>query len=368
MSIYALTGLTGEGKSYSAVELFILPAISQNRPVITNIPMLPKFFEDYPDAPFYSINLDAAKENSSIFDAIPNGALVLFDELWRIWPQGLKVSDIPEWQLSFVKEHRHRIADNGQEMDIVLVTQDLSDIASAIRGMAQTTIICRKAIELGKPNYFRRDYYRGSVKGQKGSKDAFIRSDLGCSYKQEIYQYYKSHTKGDNKSSLVNNDILVKASIFSGFYFKALAFSLVFIILVIIYSVYNTSKGLDKAVNKRPDTTVPLVESSLKINQNPPLKQTAVSVQPVELPKPVESKRWRLSGYFAVQTSVKYYTITDGNVSRRLSPQNCHLDNFDGGVCVLDGEVIASYTGGNQVAMLDEIPANGLKAIPALSN
>lgn len=341
MSIQALVGLPGHGKSYSAIELFILTAAAAGRPICTNIPLTEKFREDYPVIDLLSIDLDAAKTDSSILHGIPGGSLVLLDELWRIWPAGLKPNDIPVQQMAFIKEHRHKLSADGREMDIVLVTQDLADIASSIRQMTETTIICNKLTDLGQKNRFRRDYYRGAVKGFKGSKALFIKSDHGCKYQESVYQYYKSHTQSTAADgTTVDNSGVVNATIFNSFGFK---FGLAALFLLIIASVWgfrSTANSLaDQTKSKAPAEAVPAMQKLAAVSSASP-------APPPALKPPQESSRWRLVGRFVVGLSIKFYLISDGNSSRRISPTDCKPGLTD--VCMVDGDIVASYTGRNR--------------------
>lgn len=361
MSINSLVGGTGQGKSYSALELFILPAAKEGRPIVTNIPLTDKFREDFPGAEVYDIDMEAAKNDRRVFDEIPGGSLVLLDELWRIWPAGLKTNDIPEWQLSFIKEHRHRISLDGREMDIVFVTQNLADIASSIRTMTDVTIICLKRLEVGAKNRFRRDYYRGAVTGFTGTKGAFIKSDHSCKYKSDVYQYYRSHTKGNSLSGAINNEGVVDASIFGGLGFKLGLSALLLLVLVFVFAVRSTVRGVDRAVAKSAPAPSPLPVSS----PPPPLPvvapvATPVAAPPVAVKKPPNSQLFRLCGVMRNDGRVIRVLVCAASYSLPIDPASC---SFDSGVdeCFVEGERVSRFTGVRSVS-LDRLPVSGLSS------
>lgn len=101
---------------------------------MTNVPMKRDVVvRDIPDAEnllreFPMAAVVAAPD--SIWEHCPNGALVVLDEVWRFWPAGKKVDKIPEAWKSFLAEHGHRVDAAGNAMQVVLITQDLAQIAA----------------------------------------------------------------------------------------------------------------------------------------------------------------------------------------------------------------------------------------------
>lgn len=87
MAIDAYVGLPGSGKTYSVVKFAILPSLKQGRLVITNIPLTDLAHQDYPD------QIRQLPHNwyqdEKLFETVPNGAVVVLDELWRRWPKGM---------------------------------------------------------------------------------------------------------------------------------------------------------------------------------------------------------------------------------------------------------------------------------------
>lgn len=350
MSIPGLTGLPGHGKSYTAFQMFIYPALVQGRDdpakkrvIVTNIPLTDKVNKEFPDADIRFIDLDmmAKRENAHLWLEQPASALYVLDELWRIWPSGVKTANIPKEQLAFIKEHRHNIDSSGIEPDIVLVTQDLADIASAIRTMIETTIVCTKLTAVGAKGNFRRDYYTGSIKGFVGPKTAFIRSDQ-CRYDPVIFSYYKSHTKAQGAVQSIDNKGVVGATIFNGWGFKFGVGGFLFFLSLTIFLFFRAKSGFDKYGEKREVTpvTVPVAVTSVNVGSG-----ASSSVSPaVVVSDPIESSRWRLVGHVHSSFSSGYVLVSDGQVTRRhLYAGNCKKGLEL--VCEIRGEIITRFSG-----------------------
>lgn len=343
--IYGLVGLPGHGKSYTAVARFILAAIKENRPVFTNIPLKEEIYKEYPEARLFSVDIDALAKADNCFDVLAPGAVIILDELWRIWPSGLKADAIPKNQMSFIKEHRHHIDELGREPDIVLVTQDLADIAASIRNMIEITLICCKMVDLGANDKFRVDYYRGFVKGLKGLKEAFIKSDY-YKYDEKIFRFYKSHTKTDNAIESVDKSRLVSATIFSGLGFKFAVGFLIVCIVTLIWGFARTKKGIDamqnrsKAVNPNESVlqALPAIPPGNKV-VSPPAPPAAVPAEKTL------SERWRIAGFFHIGGQRKMVLISDGSHSFRIDrDKHCKFDGAEY-ECIIRGELVTRYSG-----------------------
>lgn len=344
MAITGLVGLPGHGKSYSALDLFIIKAVETKRKIVTNIPLnIDAIREQYPDYDYENNILDVdlahAKEQKTAEyweseDQWPLSALYILDELWRIWPAGLKASAVPASQLAFIKEHRHRVDDSGQEPDIVFVTQNLGDIAACVRDMVETTIICTKLTAVGAKNRFRRDYYQGAIKGFIGPKLNLIRSDQS-KYKPEIYRFYQSHTKSTGGHAQIDNLGVVDATIFNGFGFK---FGVGFLILLIggaAWGLTSTVSDIKKMTTKKE----PIQPKKIQ-----PVQQIKTVVAPSEPPR---SQHYRLVG--TIKTPTKYIAMlqsSDGRTVRIDAFRKCK--GIDEIVCEFQGQTVDAYTGHRQ--------------------
>lgn len=336
MSIQALVGLPGHGKSYSSIECFILQALEEKRTIVTNVPLSQTAYDRYPDADVRPIDLTelSKKENNHQWLEQPKSALFVLDELWRIWPSGLKATGIPKEQLSFIKEHRHNIDESGREPDIVLVTQDLNDIAAAIRSMVETTIICTKLTAIGAKGHFRRDYYQGNIKGFIGPKNVFIRSDQ-CKYKPEIFELYKSHTLSTGNAQTIDNKGVVNATIFNGLGFKLGLGFLGFLIFGVFWGYNKTSADVAKMTAKK--------QPEQPASSNQAITPYTVQATIQKPPKTQYSDSWRLVGVFTIGSGRMIALIDNGSDSVRIDYSKC-LNDIEL-VCEYEGEKITRFSG-----------------------
>ena len=195
MSIVGYSGLPGSGKSYGVVENVVIPALEAGRHIITNIPLkLGRLSDDYPQGKVTMFDNKEAEDDPTFFDLErhPAGVIWIIDEAWRFWKSGMKATNIPQCQKEFFTEHRHNVGPDGRTNEIVLVTQDLAQLCAFVRGLVEETYRAVKLTAIGQKNKCRVDVYMGAATGQKPGKPM---RQLYGSYKPEIYQYYKSHTR-----------------------------------------------------------------------------------------------------------------------------------------------------------------------------
>ncbi len=191
MAIDAYVGKPGHGKSYGVVEHVIIPSLKQGRHVVTNIPL----------------NLDALLmdfggtaeqlpgdwfEREDLADLVPPGAALVLDDLWRRWPKGQKANIAPLKDKALLAEHRHRVDAKGRSMRVVMVTQDLDQLAAWACTLIETTY---RMVKLSKRVY-RVDVYRGAAKGERPPKTMRTRQTAGR-FKPAIYPYYQSATHSE---------------------------------------------------------------------------------------------------------------------------------------------------------------------------
>lgn len=195
MSIVGYSGLPGSGKSYGVVENVVIPALASGRHIITNIPLkLGRLSDDYPKGKVTIFDNREAEDDPGFFDLErhPAGVVWIIDEAWRFWKSGMKSTNIPQCQKEFFTEHRHNVGPDGRTNEIVLVTQDLAQLCAFVRGLVEETYRAVKLTAIGQKNKYRVDVYMGAATGQKPGQPM---RQLYGSYKPEIYQYYKSHTR-----------------------------------------------------------------------------------------------------------------------------------------------------------------------------
>jgi zona occludens toxin len=201
MAIIAYVGLPGSGKTYDVVANQVLPALDQGRRVVTNIPLNKDAIRArHPRGEIVDMPVDLiAQQPELIEDYWTPGSVVIFDEVWRLWPAGLKADRIPQQFKSILAEHRHRVDSQGRAMQIVFVTQDLSQIAAFARQLVEQTFHHTKLSHVGKRNSYRIDVFHGAVTGAVPPVQNRLREIYG-SYKPQVWRMYKSHTMSEARS------------------------------------------------------------------------------------------------------------------------------------------------------------------------
>lgn len=224
MSISAYVGLPGHGKSYGVVENVIIPSLKNKRAVFTNVPLNhEKCLQDFGMCATPFETSDIVKNPNWWSDVFEAGAILVFDEAWRLWPSGLKASGVRETDKTFLNEHRHFVGDNGFSTEIYYVTQDLSQVALFARVLVETTFRMVKRSNIGLDKNFRVDVYAGPASGPRPPKVQLERQIHGGRFKKEIYAYYKSHTKsqtggaGNEQRTDKRYNVLMRSSIWLGF-------------------------------------------------------------------------------------------------------------------------------------------------------
>jgi zona occludens toxin (predicted ATPase) len=200
VSILAYVGFPGCGKSYSVVEQQLLPALRAARMVVTNLPLnMDRIKRDFPQADVREFpTASVVGQPELILDAVPPGALLILDEVMKLFPAGTKANQVPEPYRLMFAEHRHRVDAAGQSTQIVLIAQDLNQIGTFCRQLVEQTFRMTKLSTLGIPSSkrFRVDMYPGPQCGPNPPAAQRIRQVFGR-YKKEVYQYYISHTQSE---------------------------------------------------------------------------------------------------------------------------------------------------------------------------
>lgn len=298
MAIDAYTGRPRSGKSYSVVKNVILPSLREGRHVYTNIPCTELLHSEF-EGQIHQLDKDWYTD-PALFDKIPAGAVCILDELWRRWPSGMKSNMVPFKDKEFLAEHGHNVDEFGNTTRVVLVSQDLSQIAAFARDLVDKTYRTTKLDAVGQEGRFRVDVYEGAVTGQKPPKSQQIRQ-LFDKYEPEIYRYYKSSTKsvtgevGNESRADKRSNLLRSPWLIAQFVVPVVA---VPFLLWYVFGLFFGGMGLiEDAEEVQPVAQAPLV------NPLPPeLHPRSVQVQPVNPepllpPAPSESPIWRVAGY-----------------------------------------------------------------------
>lgn len=249
MSILAYTGMPGSGKSYDTVANQILPALQAGRKVVTNIPLVKEEFDklgctgELVDLPIERV----AQSPETIQDFCTAGSVVIIDEVWRLFPAGLKANKVPEPYKQLLAEHRHMVDADGNSMQIVLVTQDLAQISAFARQLVEQTFVHTKLTHMGMAKRYRVDIYHGAVTGLKPNIQNRLREIYGT-YDKKYFKLYQSHTMSEKKEDAATNESMVDAR---GNVLKkpVLIIGAVFIVFAVIYGFY----GVTSFFNPEPE-------------------------------------------------------------------------------------------------------------------
>lgn len=332
MSIIAYTGLPGSGKSYGVVENVIIPALKSGRHVVHNMPLNESDLLGFCGAG----QLTKLPDNTGpkeLVDLVPAGAYLIADEFWRFWPSGLRDNAIPENQKEFFAMHRHKVDADGNSMEVVIVCQDLSQIAAFIRSLVEQTFRSSRLTSIGSRNRYRIDIYEGAVTGQKPPVTKRVREIFG-KYKPEVYKFYRSHTlsEGDKAGSESKAD--TRANLLKGGRMKV-TFVVLALIPVLIYFAVHSLFAFKNQVSHNAE------EKSARQQ----VQSTTMQSVSTALPQPVESITWRLVGRIVLDNVIYFLADSDGG-SRRIPIKDC--DRNEDGLnwrCHLHGEIITEWSG-----------------------
>lgn len=205
MSIYAYVGMPGSGKSYDVVANQIMPALKAGRRVVTNIPLnMETLRQIVPDAVVDELPIEKIQGDPPVlWEYAHKGCILIIDECWRLWPAGLKADKVPEPFKKLLAEHRHMVDADGNAMQIVLVTQDLSQIAMFARQLVEQTFAHTKLSHVGAAGSYRVDVYQGPRTGANLPREQRLREILGR-YDKSIFKLYQSHTMSESGKAGAN--------------------------------------------------------------------------------------------------------------------------------------------------------------------
>lgn len=338
MSIAAYTGLPGSGKSYGVVENVIVPALKAGRHVVTNMPLERDKLLAYCGAGEITLidsNVDVAAIVQMGVD-MP-GVYFVLDECWRYWPAGKLPNQIPESEKEFFAMHRHRVGADGMSTEIVLVTQDLSQISGFVRALVEQTFRATKLTAVGSKNKYRVDVYEGAVTGPKPSPTRRLREMYG-KYKPEIYALYRSHTQsqvGAGQETKADS----RGSLLKGWRIKIAVLALIGVPFVLWGAGCSLMRFKDR-VSGHVDAGAGRVERSEHPAGAPAPGQPVVPPQPVDR----DSSQWRFAGVIVIDG--QEWMLIDGNRgTQMIAPELCKRGPTSEWICKLGHEVITRFTG-----------------------
>lgn len=327
MAIDAYVGKPGHGKSYGVVEHVVIPSMKQGRHIVTNIPLnSDELVRDFggsvaqlPDDWFEVQNLS---------DLAPNGCVLILDEVWRRWPKGQKANQANITDKSLLAEHRHRVDEAGNSMRVVLVTQDLSQIAAWACTLIETTYRVKKFSR----KVFRVDVFDGYVTGDSPPKSKLVRQ-TGGKFDKKVFEYYSSATQ--SKSGGVGDETTAdgRSSVIRSWGLWALGFVVVFGGLFAFFGLKSFFKGPSKP------------EPVQSVNSVSAARPGAASKPELAL-----SSDWRIQGFIhgsgRNQSGNSLVVIVNkAGKLRYMSFSSCrYYDDFQEAYCIVDGAKVTTWS------------------------
>lgn len=337
MSITLIAGRPGDGKSYSAVHLSILPALKQGRSLFTNIELnipLLKLELGLSDDQYLKYIPKETLKTTDLQD-IPGGCLIVLDEVWRYWKSEERNPSTEDEK--FFAEHRHKVGrmpqiDGMLSQDIVLITQNIMEVPRWIRGRIASTYKIEKLTAAGFQNKFRVDIHRGC--NPRFPKDGYISSSIS-DYSSDVWRYYKSHTAAQETGG-VDTATIEKGAVRNVSVWRSqrmLTYYVIFgIALLFLLWSFNNSQG---AIFGNPDPNKYKVTSDTPIPNPASLSAVPTSMayipsvennltptpeiiaQPINPDENIKSLTHWISGYYY---AYGFYTLilTNGNHNFRI--------------------------------------------------
>lgn len=327
MSIYAYTGLPGSGKSYNVVDKQVLPGLREGRTVVTNLALLEEaVLEAIPGADLRTFDVDAVRQDPGLVETLfPPGAVVVIDELWKLWPAGVKTDKVPEVWKSFLAEHRHKVGADGRSTQIVFVTQDLAQISAFARQLVEQTIHHTKLSHIGANKSFQWVSYQGAVTGAVPPESRKIVSGLGR-YRPEVFRFYKSHTMSETGKAGNEASVDQRGNVWKRPGLWAM--------LLIGLGCLGFGGKWVYGVTQDPASAV---GGSVAARPQPTHSPQGVK-QPAGAPVPAAVARWRVSGWLQGDGDSARALITDGTRSFWVPfHTHCRHERSGGVSCAYNG-------------------------------
>lgn len=346
MAVSLYTGLPGAGKSYGVVRHVIVPALEANRVLVTNLPLVAdELIKRYPDNQVVAL---PAPDDLEGWKDIPAGAVILIDEAWRYWPSGLRTNKIEEAHREFFAMHRHSVDESGKSQQIVLVTQNPEQLASFVRGLVETHYRVVKLSALGRPNTYRVDMYESAkLSGAKA-----IRCTFG-KYEAKWYSLYQSHTKSESSDGHVDESSLDKRALV--WKRAGVMLGIPLGLLALVLGGFSGISALGHGLQPEKPKVVQRPNPSVMTGLSPAAAAPAVAPAPVSPLAPGYSRDWRISA--VLENKRKRIIVASGRAGlRRLDPEACTYALPDQLECVVDGQLVTTFSGPDSSTYLAVAP------------
>jgi zona occludens toxin len=285
MSVDALTGLPGGGKSYQAVVEIILPALAKGRRVVTNIEglkddaiydRLEKWgcgqtageiihvtdSQVASDDFYYCPPEDLAKlgfkpERQSI---VQGGDLVVIDEAWAFYEK-----DVSDVVMNFFRKHRHFVNKENIACNVVLISQDVMDIGLKVRRIIATTTVTTKLEDVGLSSKYLVKIFKKFDLRQEPTFEGY------GTYKPDNYALYDSYSFKSEQDKKSNHTGIERKSdkrnsVWSN---KSIRYGLPIAIIILFTMIYKISNFFTSKIGD-PQNKVAQVAPPVPITAAPP--------------------------------------------------------------------------------------------------
>lgn len=355
MSIHAITGVMGSGKSHEAVKEKVATALAADdtRRVVTNIEGLNyDAIAEYVKKPIDNIRSrlisvtyervaevgfwydpeggvqEVKTQNPEVITSITippttdsvvkPGDLVVLDEMWRYFNRGTK---LPDDAMRFFRMHRH-YADSatGQTCDVVLINQAMRGIHQDIRDVIEVQFNCRKMKSLGLSKYYQVFVIEGN--------DRKPSHDFKRKYDTKVFPLYSSYTVKDAKESIDKR----QSALSTGFFRIVIpgAILAIFAGSYGVYSYFHNMGKVDPMTGKPLASAAPSPVAAAAPGTAPAAIPAATpAAAPAAAPAPVSgplggsvSDDWRIVARYSVSSfpvivlqdsKGRYRTLTSGD-------------------------------------------------------
>lgn len=323
MSIQAITGVMGSGKSYEGVSEKIVPPLrdSDTRRVVTNIEGLnydaiAEFVNKPVDdirARLISVTYERVEQPGFWYDpeggvtdtVVRPGDLVVIDEAWRYYSAKTK---LPEATMRFFRMHRHYVdPETGHSCDVVIINQALRGLHGDLRDIIEVQYECRKLKALGMPSVYQVLVKEG---GQRKPSHTFTRK-----YNKAVFPLYSSYTHKNAVESVDKRQ--------SAFNRPLLKFGIPFALLVIVLASYWAYQFMHNGFGSKPVAATAATPASNSAQPAPGAQPASGAQLPTAPAAPAAT--WRVVASYSingvpivtlVDESGRYRTTAPGQVSR----------------------------------------------------
>ena len=365
MSIQSYFGMTGSGKSYNAVANILVPALKDNRTVVTNLPLKKsELFADISTGNVISLPKDMNSDNVHQYlkiDLFPPGCVFILDECFSLFPSGQKANNVPTTLKEFFSMHRHVVGSDNKASDIYVLAQNIGQLAAWIRDMIHSMVIHTDLAPTGLNRQYRCDFYQFELHGTR-NKEKFIQSSIGT-IKEPYINYYMSNSKteagqnGDVLENIIDERTSLKGAHKKNLLTAGILFLLTFGLIGYSISGLMSDEETPQELKPQEDQSI-TPDSNNSLDHSPSNKKE--STQPFkssnEFPiahykKPIFQKlpasdEWRLTGIIrGLRHKVAILRSKDASIQIDLLSNCFYSKDLSDWACWFQDALVAYHTG-----------------------